>query len=67
MSKIRILNTNGLKNVPAILEMAKDAELDSVVVIGWKADGYWFHTSHEYNKDVLWDLELTKAVTLGFE
>ena len=63
MSKISVMPGSS-RSVEVVLEQARQEGLDNILIIGWRGDDYWFNTSHEYNKDVLWDLELTKQVLL---
>ena len=48
-----------------MLECAKSADLDGVTIIGWSGEDFFFSSSHECDKDVLWDLEQAKRVLLG--
>jgi len=62
---IRILPGFGERSPDAMLECAKSADLDGVVIIGWSGDNFFFSTSYESDKDVLWDLKVAQAEILG--
>ena len=56
---VRILPGFGERDPDAMLECAKGS-LDTVIIIGWSDDGFFFSSSYENNRDILWDLELAK-------
>jgi len=64
--KIAILPGAGKRNPDAILQSAIDADLDCVTIIGWKDNDTTFYwtTSYEVVKDVLWDVETMKHVLM---
>jgi len=61
---IRILPGLGKRSPDAMLECAKNADLDSVTIIGWTGEEFYFASSCEFNKDVLWDLKQTELQLL---
>ena len=61
---VRILPGFGERSPDAMLECAKGA-LDTVIIIGWSDEGFFFSSSYESNKDILWDLELAKRDMLA--
>ena len=58
---VRILPGLVAVSAAAIVECAKQADYDEVIVIGWKDGDLYFSSSYEMNRDILWDL---KAVEL---
>jgi len=64
MSEVMILPGMGKRSPDAMLEIAKSANLDSVTIIGWSGEDFYFSTSCEYNKDILWDLKQTELKIL---
>lgn len=64
-NNVRILPGLGKRSPEAMLECMKGADLESVTIIGWDSDGlFTYSSSHEFNRDILWDLEQTKRVLL---
>ena len=61
---VRILPGFGARDPDAMLECA-NGSLDSVIIIGWSGDDFFFSASYESNKDILWDLERAKRDMLG--
>lgn len=54
--------------IEQILERAKDANLETVVVMGWDKDGSpFFASSTPDGGDVLWLMEMTKKRLLDTE
>jgi len=64
-SNIRILPGPGSRSPDAMLEVARNAGLEDVTIIGWVGDELFFSTSRELNAEILWDLEQAKGVLLG--
>jgi len=62
---IRILPGIGRRSPDAMLECAKSADLDSVVIMGWGEDGFFFSSSYADRKDILWDIERAKKILLN--
>ena len=54
---VRILPGLGKRSPDAMLECAKSADLDSVTIIGWSDNEFFFSSSCEFDKDILWDLK----------
>ena len=53
------------KSPDALLEAARKEGLDTVIILGWKGDGFYVSQSYENCKDVLWDLEVAKQDLMG--
>ena len=64
-SNVRILPGTGGRSPDAMLECAKG--LDSVTIIGWKGDDFFFSSSYEYMKDCLWDIKQAERVIVHKE
>ena len=64
MSKLAILPGFGKRSPDAMLECAKNVDLESVTIIGWSGEDWFFSSSYADNKDVLWDLEQAKRVLI---
>lgn len=47
-----------------MLEVAKEVNLDNVIIIGFKGDNFYFTASHERNSDILWDLKQAELTIL---
>lgn len=62
---IRILPGVGKRSPDAMLECAKEADLDYVTISGWGEDGFFFSSSYADRKDILWDLERAKKILLS--
>ena len=57
MNNVLIMPGFGQRDVGAILETAKNAALDDVIVLGWGADGDLFLSSSSDNSlELLWML-----------
>jgi hypothetical protein len=50
-----------------VLHGALSAELDAVVVIGFKEDTQFFASSYGYSPDTLWALEMGKQALMDTE
>ncbi len=61
---VRILPGLGKRAPDAMLECAKGANLDSVTIIGWSGDEFFFSSSYEFQKDTLWDLKQAEMQVL---
>lgn len=58
---IRVLPGTGERDPDAILECARNAGLEAVVILGWTGeDTLYFSSSYSELRDVLWDVELVK-------
>ena len=62
---VRILPGLGKRAPNAMLECAKEANLDGVLIIGWSGENFFFSSSYEHNKDVLWDLKQAEMILLS--
>ena len=54
---VRILPGFGSRSAQAIMECAKQADYDEVIIIGWREGELYYASSYEQNKDILWDLK----------
>ena len=67
MSNVMIFPGEGGRDASAILEVARNAGLIDVVVVGWTAEGNSFlSTSHSSSESVAWDL-LQALKVVAFE
>lgn len=64
-SNVRILPGTGSRSPDAMLEVARNAGLEDVTIVGWVGDDLFFSTSRERNAETLWDLEQAKGILLG--
>lgn len=62
---VRILPGFGKRSPDAMLECAKG--LDEVTIIGWSGDDFFFSSSYENNKDVLWDVKQAERLIVNVE
>ena len=61
--KIRILPGLGKRSPDAMLECAKG--IDDVTIIGWSGEDFFFSSSYESMKDVLWDVKQAERLICG--
>jgi len=68
MDNIEILDTVTRLDIPAgrVIDGAKEADLETALVIGWDEDGeFYFASSKADGGCVLWLLELAKKELMG--
>ena len=68
MNNVLIMPGFGQRDVGAILETAKNASLESCLILGWSASDELFISSSEFDaKEILWLLEKAKRCILRGE
>jgi len=66
VNNVLIMPGSGKRDANAILETAKNADLESVVVIGWTAGGEFFVShSHDSPAELLWDIKVAEQAVLA--
>lgn len=62
---IRILPGMGKRSPDAMLECAKG--VDAVTIIGWVGEEFFFSSSHDNLKDMLWDIKQAERLIVNEE
>ena len=65
MSEVHILPGKCERDPTAMLECAKKANLNSVIIIGWTDEALFISSSYSKNQDILWDIKLVERDLLS--